>query len=102
LTDPLNRGLKGIRGTKRRANAFEARRYVRAMQATTPCAMCKRYSKRRVGELAPRRPLDWYPMDGRPRRVESMIYEGRTVEEIKREMEKCLPLCRPCSKKVLK
>lgn len=94
-----DKGLRGVRGVERRARAFEARRYVAAMRATVACSLCARVSKRRVGELMARRPLDWYPLDGSERKIETMVRVGATIVRIEAEMQRCLPLCNPCARK---
>lgn len=69
------------------------------MRATTFCKACGRVSKRRVGEVRPRRPLNWYPIGGGEPRVDKLVKSGADISVIKAEMQRCVALCQPCARK---
>jgi hypothetical protein len=76
-----------------------SQQFVAAMRGTVPCASCKRLSSRRVGETQARRPIDWYPLDGGPRRIDRMARGGASVEALQEEMGRSLALCSSCKRR---
>ena len=89
----MGRQIKGLTAK------WEAHRFVRAMKALTACKGCGRHSRKRVGERTPRRPLDWYPLNRDSRRLTGMVLRGASIEEIKEEMGRCIPLCSSCARR---
>jgi hypothetical protein len=77
--------------TERRAERRRvATAYVEAVNANTVCADCGGG------------PIEWHHPDhpSQPNsRVSSLRAQGATVERIRREMERCTPLCRSCHMK---
>jgi hypothetical protein len=96
----VNESVKVRRARPEVADARErAASWVRLMQVSTACQVCGRKARVRVdGTL--HHAVDWYPKDGSPRRLNTLVREGASVGALEVEMDSCDAYCITCWRRI--
>jgi hypothetical protein len=92
-----------VRAKRARPEVVEAweraQSFVQVMRISTACQVCARKARVRVdGSL--HHAVDWYPKDGSPRRLATMMRDGESIDQLIREIDRCDAYCITCWRKI--